>query len=106
MSRLTAEFGPQGELPAPGVSIEVAAGLQRRGSVTWGHLRFDRDGLRFRPQGAGGYVRLALADVEDVRFAAGGMLEVDAGGETWSWTGEGGRRIHGALQAARGLVAA
>lgn len=88
-------------LPAPGVSIEVAAGLLRDGAVVWGHLRFDREGLRFRPRGAGGYVRLALVDVEDVRFGAGSTLEVDAAGQTWRWTGDGGRRIHGALQAAR-----
>jgi hypothetical protein len=94
------------ELPSPGVSIEVSAGLQRDDGVVWGHLRFDRDGLRFRPRGAGGYVRLALAEVEAVRFGAGSTLEVDAGGRTWTWMGEGGRRIHGALQAACGLAAA
>lgn len=88
-------------LPAPGVSIEVAAGLLRDGEVVWGHLRFDREGLRFRPRGAGGYMRLALAEVDDVRFCAAGALEVEARGRTWRWTGEGGRRIHGALQAAR-----
>lgn len=97
---------PAWVLPPPGVSIEVSAGLQRDGRVVWGHLRFDRDGLRFRPRGAGGYVRLALAEVDAVRFAAGSRLEVDAGGRTWSWMGEGGRRIHGALVAARGLAAA
>ena len=93
-------------LPAPGVSIEVSAGLLRDGQVVWGHLRFDRNGLRFRPRGAGGYVRLALDEIEAVRWEPGGVLEVDSTGATFAWVGDGGRRIHGELQLARGAVAA
>lgn len=106
MSRSARDPAAPVVLPPPGVSIEVAAGLQRDGGVVWGHLRFDRQGLRFRPRGSGGYVWLALDEVDAVRFGTGGMLEVDAGGRTWSWAGEGGRRIHGVLAAARGLAAA
>lgn len=93
-------------LPSPGVSIEVSVGLQREPGVLWGHLRFDRDGLRFRPPGAGGCVRVALGEIDAIRFGAGGTLEIDARGQTWAWTGEGCRRIHGALEAACGVAAA
>ena len=93
-------------LPPPGVSIEVAAGLLRDGRTVWGHLRFDRDGLRFRPQGAGGYVRLGLSEIERLRWASGGVLEVDGRGRTHAWTGDGVRRIHGELQLAFGAAAA
>lgn len=95
-----------GTLPPPGVSIEVAAGLLRDGRTVWGHLRFDRDGLRFRPQGAGGYVRMALAEIDGLRWAPTGVLEVAGRGRSHAWTGDGVRRIHGALQLAFDAVAA
>jgi len=101
-----AQSTPPSMLLPPGVSIEVSAGLRRVGRIVWGHLRFDRDGLRFRPQGAGGYVRLALSEIERLRWAPGGVLEVDGRGRTYAWTGDGVRRIHGELQLAIGVAAA
>ena len=95
------------DLPPPGVSIEVQARLECDSEVVWGHLRFDRNGLRFRPQGAGAHVRVPMERVEDVQLASdGSLLIVVARGRTWRWLGEGSRRIYDSLVTARSIEAA